>query len=257
MGEFVHLEIDDGVGVVRMDRPPANAIDFQMGNELQEAIGEAAERSDVGALVLWGGPKIFAAGADIRAMADWSPEEVAPSVAALGAACDLLEDTPKISIAAVNGYALGGGMELALAADLRYLAEDARIGQPEIVLGVIPGAGGTQRLTRVVGPGRARELLYTGRQVGAEEAAVLGLAERVVLAAELPSVAIEDARGFAHGPRAALAAAKASVRAALEHPGAEGLGVERARFLALFGGHDQREGMHAFLEKRPPEFRGD
>ena len=122
---------------------------------------------------------------------------------------------------------------------------------------MIPGAGGTQRLTRAVGPGRARELLYTGRQVGAEEAAVLGLADRVVLAGELPSAAIEDARGFARGPRAALAAAKAAVRAALEHPGPEGLGIERERFLALFGGHDQREGMRAFLEKRPPEFRGE
>jgi enoyl-CoA hydratase/carnithine racemase len=257
MPGFVHLEVDDGVGLVRMERPPANAIDFQMGNELQEVIGEAADRSDVGALVIWGGPKIFAAGADIRAMAEWGPEEVAPSVEALGAACDLLEDIPKVSIAAVNGYALGGGMELALAADLRYLAEDARIGQPEIVLGVIPGAGGTQRLTRAVGPGRARELLYTGRQVGAEEAALLGLTDRVVLTGELPFAAIEDARGFARGPRAALAAAKAAVRAAFEHPGPEGFGIERERFLALFGGHDQREGMRAFLEKRPPEFRGE
>lgn len=257
MPEFVRLEIDDGVGVVRLDRPPANAIDHQLGIELQEVIGEAAEHDGVGALVIWGGPKIFAAGADIRAMADWGPEEVAPSVAALGTACDLLENIPKISIAAVNGYALGGGMELALAADLRYLAEDARIGQPEIVLGVIPGAGGTQRLTHAVGPGRARELVYSGRQVGAEEAAALGLAERIAPADDVLAIAVETARGFARGPRAALAAAKDAVRAALDHPGAEGRGIERERFLALFGGHDQREGMHAFLEKRPPAFRGD
>ena len=146
MGEFVRLEVDDGVGVIRLDRPPANAIDLQVGLELQEVILEAAGRADVGAIVLWGGSKIFAAGADIKAMAEWGPEEVRPSVDALGVACDLLEEIPKLSIAAVNGYALGGGLELALGADLRYLAEDAKVGQPEIRLGVIPGAGGTQRI---------------------------------------------------------------------------------------------------------------
>jgi enoyl-CoA hydratase/carnithine racemase len=254
MPGFVRLEVDDGVGVVRMDRPPANAIDLTVGLELQAAIREAAERDDVGALVIWGGPKIFAAGADIKAMAEWGPAEVAPSVAALGAACSLLEDIPKVSIAAVNGYALGGGFELALGADLRYLAHDARVGQPEIRIGVIPGAGGTQRLTRAVGPGRARELVFSGRQVDAEEAVSLGLAERALPATELFEEAIADARAFAHGPRDALAAAKACIRAALERPGAPGLAIERERFLALFGGHDQREGMRAFLEKRPPRF---
>ena len=174
MGEYVRLEVDDGVGVIRLDRPPANAIDLQLGLELQEAIREAADRDDVGALVVWGGPKIFAAGADIKAMAEWGPDEVRPSVDALGEACDLLEAIPKISIAAVNGYALGGGMELALAADLRLLADDARLGQPEIGIGVIPGAGGTQRLTQLIGPGRALELVVTGRQIEAAEALVAG-----------------------------------------------------------------------------------
>ena len=166
MDPIARLEVDDGVGVVRLDRPPANAIDLQMGLDLQVAIAEGVERDDVGALVIWGGPKIFAAGADIKAMADWGPDEVRPSVDALGAACDLLEAAPTISIAAINGYALGGGMELALAADLRLVAEDARLGQPEIRLGVIPGAGGTQRLSRLLGPGRAAEFVYTGREVG-------------------------------------------------------------------------------------------
>ena len=166
MGEFVRLEVDDGVGQVRLDRPPANAIDHQMGLELQEAFREAARRDDVGAVVIWGGPKIFAAGADIKAMAAFGPEEVRPVVAALGDALDMLEAMPKISIAAINGYALGGGFELALAADLRYLADDGKVGQPEIRLGVIPGAGGTQRLTHLVGPGRTRDLVYTGRAGG-------------------------------------------------------------------------------------------
>jgi enoyl-CoA hydratase/carnithine racemase len=252
--EFVRLEVDDGVGVVRLDRPPANALDLQMGLELQAAIGEAGDRDDVGVLVLWGGRKLFAAGADIKAMAMWSSDEVKPSADALGAACDLLEDLPKISIAAVNGYALGGGLELALGADLRYLADDAVVGQPEIKLGVIPGAGGTQRLTRLLGPGRTRELVYTGRQVGADEAAALGLGERVLPADDVFEAAVADARELAQGPREALAAAKAAIRSAVETPGPEGVSRERALFLALFGGHDQREGMGAFLDKRPPRF---
>jgi enoyl-CoA hydratase/carnithine racemase len=254
MGEFVHLEIADGVGTIRLDRPPANAIDLQVGTELQEAIREGGERDDVGAIVVWGGPKIFAAGADIKAMADWGPTEVKPSVDALGDACDLLESVPKVSIAAVNGFALGGGLELALACDLRYLAEDAQVGQPEISIGVIPGAGGTQRLVPLVGPGRARELVYTGRRVGAEEALGLGLAERVLSAGEVVAAASADAARLARGPRAALAAAKAAIRAAVLTPGPEGIREERHLFLQLFGTPDQREGMHAFLEKRDPRF---
>jgi len=252
--DYVRLEVDDGVGVVRLDRPPANAVDLQMGLELQAAIGEAGDRDDVGALVLWGGRRLFAAGADVKAMATWGPDEVKPSVDALGAACDLLEDLPKISIAAVNGYALGGGLELALGADLRYLADDAVVGQPEVKLGVIPGAGGTQRLVRLLGPGRTRELVYTGRQVGADEAYALGVAERVLPADDVFEAAVADARELAQGPREALAAAKAAIRAAVETPGPAGVARERALFLALFGGHDQREGMRAFLDKRDPRF---
>jgi enoyl-CoA hydratase/carnithine racemase len=254
MGEFVRLEVADGVGVVRLDRPPANAIDLQMGEELQAVIAEAAERDDVGALVVWGGPKIFAAGADIKAMAEWGPDEVKPSVDALGAACDLLESIPKLSIAAVNRYALGGGMELALAADIRLVADDARLGQPEIGIGVIPGAGGTQRLTQLLGPGRALELVVTGRQVDAAEALALGLVHRVEPADEVLGAAVAQARAFANGPREALAAAKAAIQAAVRSPGAQGIATERALFLQLFGSPDQREGMRAFLDKRDPRF---
>ena len=256
MGEFVRLDVDDGVGLVRLDRPPANAIDHQMGLELQEAFRDAASRDDVGAVVIWGGPKIFAAGADIKAMVGFGPEEVRPVVAALGDALDMLEAMPKISIAAINGYALGGGFELALAADLRYLADDGKVGQPEIGIGVIPGAGGTQRLTHLVGPGRARDLVYTGRQVAADEASDLGLVERVLPPDEVLNAATADARAFARGPREALAAAKMAIRAALLTPGPEGLAREVALFRDLFGTPDQREGMRAFLEKREPRFGG-
>jgi enoyl-CoA hydratase len=254
MGEFVRLEVDAGVGVVRLERPPANALDHQAGLELQEVFREAAYRDDVGTLVVWGGPKIFAAGADIKAMEGFGPEEVAPVVGALGDALDMLEAMSKVSIAAINGYALGGGFELALAADLRYLAEDGKVGQPEIRLGVIPGAGGTQRLTHLVGPGRARELVYSGRQVAADEAVALGLAELVLPSEDVFAVAMDDARALAAGPREALAAAKVSIRAAVETPGPAGLRTERERFCALFGTADQREGMRAFIEKREPRF---
>jgi enoyl-CoA hydratase/carnithine racemase len=256
MADNVSLEVDDGVGIIRLDRPPANAIDLALGRELHATIEQADGRDDIGAIVVWGGPRIFAAGADIKAMATWGPEEVRPSVDALGAACDLLEAIDTISIAAVNGFALGGGCELALGCDLRYLADDARIGQPEIRLGVIPGAGGTQRLARAVGLGRARELVYFGRQVAADEALSLGLAERVLPAGDVLSAAVEDARRLANGPRKALAAAKASISAAFLTPGPAGIQAEREAFLALFGTTDQREGMAAFLEKREPRFGG-
>ena len=254
MGSLVHLEVTDGVALLTLDRPPVNAIDLALGLALQDAIREADERDDVGALVLTGGRKLFAVGADIKAMAEWGPDEVKPSVDALGEACDQLEMLPKISIAAVNGFALGGGFELALACDLRFLAEDAKVGQPEIQLGVIPGAGGTQRLVRLVGPARTRELVYTGRQVDAAEARSLGLAERVAAADDVLRVALEAAAAFAAGPRQALAAAKAAIRAAVVTPGPTGIAEERARFLQLFGTADQREGMRAFIEKRPPSF---
>lgn len=254
MADHVKLEIDDGVCIIILDRPPANAIDLKLATELGEAIGEAAERDDVGALVLWGGERIFAAGADVKAMAEWSSEEVRPSIDALGAACDLLESIPKIAIAAVNGFALGGGFELALGADLRFLGDDATVGQPEIKIGVIPGAGGTQRLTRLAGPARARDLVYSGRLVAPDEALSLGLADRVVPAAEALPAAVEAARGFADGPREALAAAKLAIRTALGSPGPAGIASERELFLGLFGTPDQREGMRAFLEKREPRF---
>jgi enoyl-CoA hydratase/carnithine racemase len=252
MRAFVHLEVDDGVGVIRLDRPPANAIDLKVGVELQEAIREANERADVGALVLWGGPKLFAAGADIKAMAEWTAEQVRPSVEALGDACDLLEEIPKVSIAAITGYALGGGLELALGCDLRYLSDEARVGQPEVRIGVIPGAGATQRLARLIGPGATRRLVYTGDLVDASTAHSLGIAQEVMPASEVFDAAVRDARRFARGPREALAAAKRAIRAA--EADREGFRTERRLFLDLFGTADQREGMRAFLEKREPRF---
>lgn len=257
MPEFVHLQVDDGVGIVRLDRPPANAISLQLSMDLLDALEEAVSRDDVGALVLWGGRKLFAAGADIKEMVDHGPDEIREQVTKLGDACDLLEAMPKVSIAAITGFALGGGFELSLACDLRYAADDAKVGQPEVKIGVIPGAGGTQRMTWLAGVGVSRDLTYTGRQVDAEEAKALGLIERVLPAAQVLEAAVRDARAFARGPRRALAAAKEAIRAAVGSPGPSGIAREKELFIALFGTGDQREGMRAFIEKRSPEFRGN
>lgn len=257
MPELVHLDVDDGVGIVRLDRPPANAISLPLSIELLDTLRDAASRGDVGALVVWGGPKLFAAGADIKEMVEQSPDEIHEQVTMLGDACDLLEAMPKVSIAAITGFALGGGFELSLACDLRYAADDAKVGQPEVRLGVIPGAGGTQRMTWLAGVGVSRDLTYTGRQVDAEEAKALRLIERVLPADRVFESAVEDARAFAHGPRRALAAAKEAIRAAVSSPGPAGVAREKQLFTALFGSDDQREGMRAFIEKRPPEFRGN
>jgi enoyl-CoA hydratase len=256
MASFVSFEVEGRVATVRIDRPPANAISREVSDELLAAAREAAEREDVGAVVLWGGPRTFAAGADLKAMAGRGPEDVRPDVTALGEVCLALEDLPKIVIAAINGYALGGGCELALACDLRFAARDAQLGQPEIRLGLIPGAGGTQRLPRLVGLGRARELVYTGRRVPAEEALAIGLVDRVVEPEEVLGAAVAEARRYASGPRRALAAAKAALRASLRGDPDEGLRFERDAFCDLFATKDAAEGIRAFLEKREPRFEG-
>jgi enoyl-CoA hydratase/carnithine racemase len=255
MSEFVRVEVEAGVATIRLDRPPANALAREVSEALAAAAAEVAEDQDVRAVVVWGGERIFAAGADIRAMVEYGPEEIEPDVAALDGACSDLEALPKVTVAAINGYALGGGCEVAIACDFRVAAEDAQLGLPEILLGIIPGAGGTQRLPRLVGLGRARELILSGRRVGAEEALAIGLVDRVVPAAEVLATATELARRYAEGPTLAHAAAKRSLLASgggLE----DGLSVERAAFVPLFATDDQKEGMRAFLDKREPRFEG-
>ncbi|HEY2804155.1 MAG TPA: enoyl-CoA hydratase-related protein [Actinomycetota bacterium] len=253
MSDSVRLEVEGGVGTIRLDRPPANAIDRDLSEGIMAAARQAADRDDVRALVVWGGERIFAAGADIRVMADLDSETVRPVVSSLGNALEELETVPMITISAINGYALGGGLELALATDFRFAAEDARLGQPEIKIGVFPGAGGTQRLPRLVGAALARDLVYSGRQIDAEEALDSGLVDRVLAPEEVYPAALERARTYADGPVEALAAAKASLRSAETDP-RHGLAIERDAFCSLFGSPDQREGMRAFLEKREARF---
>lgn len=255
MGEFVRIERDGAVATIRLDRPPANALARPVSLEISEAARAVAADPEVRAVVVWGGERIFAAGADVKTMVGYGPEEIVPDVGALERACRDLEAIPKPAIAAVNGFALGGGLEIALACDLRIAAEDARLGLPEVRLGIIPGAGGTQRLPRLIGLARARDLVFTGRHVDAREALRIGLVDRVAPTGEVLATALEEARSYAAGPTLAYAAAKRALAAAGGDL-ARGLEIEREAFVSLFATADQEEGMRAFLEKREPRFEG-
>ena len=223
---------------------------------MRAAAAEASERAEVRAVVLYGGEKVFAAGADIKEMAELSFADMGERAARLSSAFDAVARIPKPVVAAITGYALGGGCELALTADFRVCGENARLGQPEILLGVIPGAGGTQRMARLVGPAKAKDLIFTGRHVAADEALEIGLADAVVPDDEVYSTAVAMARKLAAGPPLALAAAKQAIDGGLDRDLAGGLAWESQLFAALFATDDKREGMAAFVEKRPPSFTG-
>jgi enoyl-CoA hydratase/carnithine racemase len=256
MGEFVRLEIEGAVATIRLDRPPANAMSEQVALELWDVSREVADGDAIRAVVIWGGGRRFSAGADVKEMAEFGPREIEPVVGALEGAFRHIEAIPKVVIAAINGYAYGGGCELALCADFRFAAEDAAFGQTEIKLGIIPGAGGTQRLPRLVGLARAREIVYTGRRVSADEALEIGLVDRVLPPDEVYPVAVDEAARYARGPSRAFRAAKMALNAAGQVSQERGLEVERDAFRDLFSSEDQKEGMRAFLEKRDPDFRG-
>ena len=256
MGDFVRVEIRGGIGTIRLERPPMNALNTQVQEELREAAAAATGDAEVRAVIVYGGEKVFAAGADIKEMADMSYVDMSERAADLSGALGAIARIPKPVVAAITGYALGGGCELALACDWRVVASDARLGQPEIKLGIIPGAGGTQRLARLVGPARAKDLILTGRMVDADEALRIGLADRVVPAAEVYAAAVELVRPFVAGPAQALRAAKLAVDGGLEMDLASGLAWESQLFAGLFATDDRREGMAAFVEKRRPDFTG-
>jgi enoyl-CoA hydratase/carnithine racemase len=251
VGEFVNLEVADGVGTIRLDRPKVNALNEQVASEIGDAV-DAAERDDsVRAVVVWGGERVFAAGADIKEMVVRDTVTMYRYIGRFQSVFTRLERLPKVTIAAINGYALGGGCELTLACDLRICADDSRLGQPEILLGVIPGAGGTQRLPRIVGVGRAKELIYSGRMIEAEEALRIGLVNEVVAPGEVYSRAVEIAKRYAGGPTVALQAAKDVIQNGIDVDMTTGLLLERQAFAALFSSEDQKTGMETFVEEGP------
>jgi enoyl-CoA hydratase/carnithine racemase len=255
-GEFVRLEVDGGIATIRLDRPPMNALNVQVQEEVRAAAAEAGSRSDVSAVIVYGGEKVFAAGADIKEMVAMSYADMIVRSGALQSSFTAVANIPKPVVAAVTGYALGGGCELALCADMRVCGDNAKLGQPEISLGVIPGAGGTQRLSRLVGPARAKELIFTGRFVDAEEALRIGLVDRVVPAADVYTAARELAGSFVGGPAIALRAAKEAIDRGLEVDLDTGLEIERLQFSGLFATEDRTIGMTAFVEKTKPKFVG-
>jgi enoyl-CoA hydratase/carnithine racemase len=255
MGEFVRLEVTDGVGTLRLDRPKMNALNVQVQEEIRAAATEAAERDDVKAVVVYGGEKVFAAGADIKEMADMQYVDMVRRSGALQSSFSAVARIPKPVIAAVTGYALGGGCELALCADVRFAAEDAVLGQPEILLGIIPGAGGTQRLTRLVGPSKAKDIIFTGRFVKAEEALAIGLVDRVLPADQVYVEAHAWAARFSNAASYALRAAKESIDRGSETDLETGLEIERQQFAALFATEDRDIGMRSFVEDGPGKAR--
>lgn len=253
--ELVDYSTKDGVAVITLNRPPVNALNNELISDIEEAVG-MAESPDVRAVVITGAPH-FAAGADItgfqKTFESGGDERQASG---LSEAIARLANLEKPTIAAINGFALGGGLELAMGADFRYMAETAKVGQPEVLLGIIPGAGGTQRLARLIGPQRTKELCMTGRHVKADEALALGIADKVVADDELLDLAMSNASSFARGPTQALAAVKRAVSRGFDQPLEEGLAIEAEQFARAFASNDAKVGVAAFLAKDKPEFSG-
>ena len=249
MAEFVSVErADDGVAVLRLNRPPANALSMAVLDEIADA-AKALTTDPPGAVVVTGGDRIFAAGADIAEFG--GPEEAAKIAGHFRQAFDAVAEIPRMTIAAVAGFALGGGCELALACDMRVAADTATFGQPEVQLGIIPGAGGTQRLTRLVGSARAKDIILSGRRVPAGEALNIGLCDRIFPAQVLQAEARALALSFASGAVAAQALAKRAIDAAFDDSLADGLDVERDLFIEVFDTEDAKTGVQSFLENGP------
>ena len=251
MGEFVRLEVDGGIGTIRLDRPKMNALNAAVQEEIRAAALEATEREDVRAVIVYGGERVFAAGADIKEMQTMSYTDMVGRSGALQSSFTTVAQIPKPTVAAVTGYALGGGCELALCCDFRVAGTSAKLGQPEILLGVIPGAGGTQRLARLVGPAKAKDLVFSGRFVDADEALAIGLVDEVVPDEQVYEAARNRLQPYVNGPAYALRAAKEAVDRGLETDLVTGLEIERALFAGLFATRDREIGMTSFVEQGP------
>jgi enoyl-CoA hydratase len=251
VGEFVTLEVEDGIGTIRLNRPPVNALNRQMQDEIAVAATEADARADVRSVIVYGGQKCFAGGADIKEMVEMSHAEMTARAPKLSAALGAVATIRKPTVAAIAGYALGGGLELALCADRRIAGDNVKLGQPEILLGIIPGAGGTQRLARLIGPAKTKDLVFTGRTVLTDEALAIGLIDEIVAPDDVYGAARTWAAQFTHGPAMAIAAAKHAIDGGLDTDLANGLKLESHVFAALFATDDQETGMRSFLANGP------
>lgn len=251
MSELVRVEVEDGLGIIRLDRPKMNALNTQLQREIIAAAAEVTERDDIAAVIVYGGERVFAAGADIKEMADMTYSDMADNGVLLQQFSRAVAAIPKPTVAAITGFALGGGCELALMCDFRIAADNAKLGQPEMLLGVIPGFGGSQRLARLVGPSKAKDLIYSGRFVDAAEALDMGLVDQVVPAAEVLDAARAMMRQYVGGPRLALRAAKEAIDKGLEVDLETGLEIERHLFTGMFATKDRAIGMESFVENGP------
>jgi enoyl-CoA hydratase len=251
MGEFVNLEVNGALGVIHLDRPPMNALNQQVQEEIRSAALEAAERGDVRAVVVYGGEKVFCAGADIKEMSTMTYTDMVGRARRLSSSLSSVGQVHKPTVAAINGYALGGGLELALCCDRRIISETTRLGLPEILLGIYPGAGGTQRLPRLVGMSKAKDIIYTGRFVDAEEALAIGLADEVVPASDVYGRARKWAEQFTSSATVALGAAKKAIDGGIDLDLRSGLDLESELFAPMFATEDQKIGMKSFLEHGP------
>ena len=251
MSELVRLEVTDGVGIIRIDRPPMNALNGQIQTGLIAACRDAATRQDVRAVIVWGGEKVFAAGADIKEMETMSYTDMVDHSGLLQDFTKSLASLPKPTVAAITGYALGGGCEVALACDFRVAATTATLGQPEILLGIIPGAGGTQRLARLVGAARAKDLIFSGRFVKADEALAIGLVDELAEPGEVLEAALRRVQPYVKGPAYALRAAKEAIDSGLGVDLDTGLEIERMLFAGLFATPDRVTGMRSFVQSGP------
>ncbi|CDZ87098.1 enoyl-CoA hydratase-related protein [Rhodococcus ruber] len=262
MAQFVSLEATAdhvGVGIIRIDRPPLNLLSRQVQMEIAAAAEEANRRADINAVVVYGGPKTLAAGADIKELHSMSSADLRADARRLQRDLGALADIVKPTVMAITGLAVGGGLELALGADWRIAAEDARLGLPETSLGIIPGGGGTQRLARLIGPSKAKELIFTGRVIGASEALGLGLVDEVVTPDEVYDAALAWAGQFSRGASLAILNSKRAIDLGMQVDLAAGLRIEEGLFVEVFDTKDRESGFQSFIDDGPgkAKYRGE
>ncbi len=246
----VNWTVEEGVAVLRIDRPPMNPL----STAVQDQIGQAAREisaSEAAAVVVYGGEKVFAAGADIKEMQAMTYPQMVDRASVIQECFKAVAHIPKPTVAAITGYALGAGCELALCCDFRVVGSDAKLGQPEILLGVIPGAGGSQRLPRLIGTAKAKDLIFTGRMVDAEEALAMGLVDEVVPSDEVYAAAMARAQRYVGGPAYALRAAKEAIDRGIETDLETGLAIEASQFAGVFATADRETGMRSFVTEGP------